>query len=173
MPNVSIYWLHHQENERFEIELGTPNHEFYLWNIPETFTDFQEPAIIWEEDPSLNVQLVRDPLLKIVPNTDTNEITESSFYAIETGYFRTISDDASMNIQLEMKDDDGNISYSEDGKVWANIKFNQLDAQNPVSISLDTSIFFPGTVDFKVVDLNVANAVNTDVFGIVNKLKIV
>ena len=174
MPNVSVFWLHHQENERNEIELGVPNHEFYLWNIPETFTEFNEPAIIWEEDPCTNmVQVVTDPLLKIVPNTDTNEITESSFYAIETGYFRTMSDDASINILLEMRDDEGNISYSEDGKVWANIKFNQLDALNPVTISPDTSIFFPGTVDFKVVDLNVTNSVNTDVFGIVNKLKIV
>lgn len=174
MPNVSVYWLNHQENLRNEIELGAPNYEFYVWNIPEDFTEFDEPAIIWEEDPSTQgVQIIRDPLLKIVPNTETNEITEDSFYAIETGYFRAPSDDASINIMLEMRDDEGNISYSEDGKVWANIKYNQLDAQNPVSIAPDSSIFFPGTVDYKVIDLNVANAVNPDVFGIINKLKIV
>ena len=173
MSNISVFWLFHQQNERFEIKIGEPNHEFFIWNIPDDFTDFQEPAIIWEEDPSI-VTITRDPVLKIVPDTNTNEITESSFYAIQTGYFYTgDEDDASINIQLEMRDDDGNITYTPDGKVWANIKFNQLDSTNPVSISPDTSIFFPGTVDFKEIDLNVANAVNTDVFGIVNKLKIV
>ena len=172
MSKVSVYWLNYQQNERNTIEIGAPNYEFYVWNIPETFTNFKEPAIIWEEDPSL-VSVVRNPVLKIVPNTDTGEITESSFYAIQSGYFRTPDEDSSINILLEMKDDDGKLYYSEQGKVWANIKYNQLDSENPVSIASDTSIFFPGTVDYKVIDLQIANAVNTDVFGIVNKLKIV
>jgi hypothetical protein len=172
ISNINLYWLYHQQNERNLIERGIPNHEWHIWNIPETFTNFKEPVIIWEEDPSV-ISVLRNPVIKIIPNTTTNAITESSFTAYETGYFITSQEDASINLLLEMKDDDGNISYSPDGKIWANVKFNQIDAANPVSIASDVSIIFPGTVDYKEIDIHIANSVNTDVFGIINKLKIV
>jgi len=172
ISNINLYWLYHQQNERNLIERGIPNHEWHIWNIPETFTNFKEPVIIWEEDPSV-ISVLRNPVIKIIPNTTTNAIAESSFTAYETGYFITSQEDASINLLLEMKDDDGNISYSPDGKIWANVKFNQIDAANPVSIASDVSIIFPGTVDYKEIDIHIANSVNTDVFGIINKLKIV
>jgi hypothetical protein len=171
ISHISLFWLYHQTNERFKIELGIPNHEYYLWNIPQDFTNYVEPTIIWEENESISI--LRPPKIKIIPNTETNEISASSFLSIETGYFKTPLEDASINILLEMRDDSGNISYTPDGKVWVNVKFNQVDSANPVSIAPDTSIFFPGTVDYKVIDLHIANSVNTDVFGIVNNLKIV
>ncbi len=172
MANTSVYWLANGTNDRNTIERMIPNHEFYIWNIPEDFTEFKDPTIIWDEDPSTKA-VIRDPILKVIPDTNTNEITESSFQLIENGYFLAPSDDSSINIVLEMIDDAGVISESEEGKVWVNILYNQVDATNPVTISPDTSIYFPGTVDYEEIDLQVANAADTDIFGIVNKLKIV
>jgi len=170
MRNVDISWVFSGSNERQEIERTQPNHEYYIWNIPETFTAYKEPDIIWEEDSTISVS--RSPLLKIIPDINTGQITNSSFLAYSEGYFLTASDDASIGLQLEMRDDNGVISYTEEGAMYANIKWNKLDKSNPVTV-VDPSIFFPGTVDYKTIDLFVSNSVNPDVFGVVTNLTIV
>lgn len=172
MRNVNLHWLLTGSNDLQKIELGAINHEYYIWNVPENFTSYKEPDILWEEDE--NISISRDPILAIVPNLTTGEITEDSFKAFSEGYFLTKDEeDASINIQLEMKDDNGQVFYTEDGKVWANIKYNKLDTSHPVTISPDTSIFFPGTVDYKKIDIHVSNANNDDVFGVAGNLTIV
>lgn len=169
---ANIEWSDYKTNERNIIENMVPNHEYYVWNIPETFTDFKEPTIIWEEDGSTSVS--RTPEVKIIPDLTTKAITSNSFYLVDDGYFVTSGlDDASINIQLEMKDDSGNITYSPDGMVWGNIKYNKLDPLNPITVSPDASIVFPGTVDYKHIDIYVSNANDSDTFGLVENIKIV
>ena len=169
--SIDLYWVNFGENERFEIALQEPNHEFYIWYIPEDFTEYKEPTIIWEEQVGSNpITVSRQPLLKIIPNLTTKKIDDSSFHIFDDGYFYTLSDDVSINIQLEMKDDSGQITYTNDGDIWGNIKYNKLDS---VEVNPDASIYFPGTVDYKRIDIHVANTVNNDVFGIVNDIKIV
>ena len=170
MRDVDIFWSYVGSNESNVIELTNPNHEYYIWNIPEDFTDFKEPDIIWEEDSSTRIS--RDPVLKIIPDLNNGHITSSSFEALAEGYFLTQSEDTSIGIQLEMVDDSGVVSYTDSGAIYANIKFNKLDLANPVTV-VDPSIFFPGTVDYKAIDLYVANSVNNDVWGVVGDLKIV
>jgi len=70
-----------------------------------------------------------------------------------------------------MKDDNGVTSYTEDGAIFVNIKYNKIDSANPATV-IDPSIFFPGTIDYKNIDIHVANSVNNDVFGIVANLTI-
>ncbi len=173
MKNVDIAWVISGDNDPTIIDITQPNHEYYIWNIPNDFTDYKEPDIIWQEDPSVGVYVSRNPILKIIPDLNTNEITSSSFLAYFEGYFLTSDDDASINLQLEMVDDSGQVSYTDDGDIWANIKFNKLDMANPVTVALDASIFFPGTIDYKNIDIYVSNSVNSDVFGIANNIKIV
>jgi len=72
-----------------------------------------------------------------------------------------------------MKDDNGNITYTPPGAIYANIKYNVLDALNPISISPDVSIFFPGTVDYKHIDIHISSGVENEVMGIINNIKIV
>lgn len=180
MRNVDISWVYTGSNDRNEIDLVQPNHEYYIWNVPEDFTDYKEPDIIWEEDPS-TITISRSPVIKIIPDLNTKEITDSSFTAYSEGYFLTPQDDASILIQLEMKDDNGVVSYTQEGAIWANVKFNKLDLTNPISIDASvyppypdsSALIFPGTVDFKSIDIYVSNSVNSDVFGIVSDLKIV
>lgn len=167
----NLSWVYYGENDFYDIELGVPNHEYYVWNIPEDFTDFKEPAVIWEEDASTKVS--KTPILKIIPDLNTKEITESSFQAIDEGYFFTLGDDASMNIQLEMRDDNDKITYTPDGALWANIKYNTLDPAQPISIDPSVSIIFPGTVDYKHIDIYVSNTNDNDTFGIKRNIKIV
>jgi hypothetical protein len=146
-----------------------PNHEYYIWNIPSDFTSFKEPNIIWEDTPSMSVS--RKPILKIIPDLNTGQITSSSFKAFSEGYFITPNDHDTINIQIEMKDDNGVISYSEPGTIYANIEYNKININDPVTVT-DPSLFFPGTMDYKNIDIHVANSVNNDVFGVVANLTI-
>ena len=169
--SVNITWFNEGENESNDIELKVPNHGYYIWNIPDDFTSFKEPVIIWEEDASTTV--IRAPNLRVIPNLSTKQITASSFLIVDEGYFGTLGDDVSMNIQLEMKDDNGNISYTGDGDLWANIKWNKLDLTTPITINPDTSVWFPGTVDFSKINIHVSDFNNNDTLGIMHNIRIV
>jgi hypothetical protein len=171
MRNIDVYWLYSGQNNRNEIELVQPNHEYYIWTIPEDFTTYNEPTVIWEE--TNNITISRKPLLKIIPDLLTGEITSSSFRAFSEGYFLTASEDASIAIQLEITDSNGQITYSPDGAIWANIRYNKLDLLDPVTVSSDVSVYYPDIIEYKEIDLHIANSINTDIFGIVNNLKII
>ncbi len=172
MNNVNIEWSYYQQNDRHTIQLMEPNHEFFIWNIPENFTTFKEPIMLWEEDTSVSVS--RKPIVKIVPDLTTKVIGSSSFKLIDEGYFNAASSDVSMNIQLEMRDDNNVISYTPDGAIWANIRYNVLDPLSPITVSPDASaIVFPGTVDNKHIDIYVSDSGDTYSVGILNNIKIV
>jgi hypothetical protein len=170
LPKVDLYWVYLGTNERFEIDRMQPNHEYYIWNIPEDFTKYVQPTIIWENTPAISV--FKEPLIKIIPDLNTNIIDSSSFIIFSTGYFSTSGlGDASMNIQLEMKDDAGQIRYSQDGTVWANIKDNILDS---ISVS-DPSLLFPATIDYSNIDILLVDSNHPDnnQFGVVKNIRIV
>lgn len=169
VPKVDLYWLYTETNERQEIDRLQPNYEYFIWNIPEDFTKYVPPTIIWENTPSISV--TREPLVKIIPDINTNLIDSSSFLIFSTGYFSTSGiGDASINIQLEMKDDLGQVYYSQDGTIWANIKANILDS---ISVS-DPSLLFPGTIDYSNIDIQIVDSNHPDgPFGLVNNIRIV
>ncbi|MFW6246701.1 MAG: hypothetical protein ACOC22_00800 [bacterium] len=165
---VNIKYTQTGDNKEYTIATGVPNKEHYIWNIPENFNDFKEPNIMWQETDETSI--VMDPLLKITPDVETGEINKDSFHVIEQGFFNTIDEDASIAIDLEMKDDDGNIQYSESG-IYINIKYNKIDKKNPVT--LEEPIQFPGTVDYKEIDIRVYNADDSDVYAQTSNIKIV
>jgi len=170
IPKVDLYWVYTDTNERQEIDRFQPNTEYYIWNIPEDFTKYVSPTIIWENTSTVSV--LKEPAIKIIPNLNTNIIDSSSFLIFSTGYFNTSgANDSSMNIQLEMKDDLGQISYSIDGTIKAIIKDNLLDS---ISV-LDPSLLFPGTMDYSDIDIILidSNHPDNNQFGVVNNIRIV
>lgn len=171
MNKINIYWLNTGENERFDIALNQPNHEYFIWNIPEDFTSYIEPTIIWEEND--NISLVRNPVLSIIPDLTTKIIDSSSFQIVENGYFACDTIDASIEFLLEMKDSDGNITYSPDGLIWANIKYNQIDSADPIYVDPSANVIYPETINYKKINIHIANTVNTDVYGILQNITIV
>jgi len=165
---IDALWANHGTTTSTVIERGVPNHEFYVWNIPETFTDYNHPTLLFGEDGSISIY--RQPIIRILPNINTGQITPSSFYVIDEGYF--ISQyDSSINLVLEMKDNNGNITYTNDASIKINITGNKIDLTNPVTIY--GPIYFPGTIDYKQIDIHIANSVNNDVVGIVQNIMII
>jgi len=160
---VDVLWSETGENDRNVIERLVPNHEYYVWNIPENFTDYKHPAIIWPSESDSSVSIYRDPIIRILPDVCTGEITSSSFHIVDGGYFLSPEEDSSVNVILEMMDDDGNVYYSGDSSLYFVLSGHKLD-EDEVNIS-DTvklpygSIYFPGTVDYEIVDIYVVNSV--------------
>jgi hypothetical protein len=173
LGKVDAYYVNSGENEWNLIEKGIDNREYWFWNIPETFTNFKAPKIIFEEDSS--TQVYRQPTISVLPDINTKAITADSFTIINNGYFMTTQNqvDSSIGIILEMKTDAGATQYTNDGDIYLNINHFQIDKENPVWIAPDASIIFPGTVDYKVIDIHIANSVNNDIFGVVRDITII
>jgi len=167
---ISAYWLNHGENEKNLIEKLVPNNEYYVWNIPETFTNYKHPVILWGEDSSIS--LYRKPIVRILPDTVTKEISESSFTIVDSGYFLSPQPDISINAVLEMKDTLGKVIYSGDASLYFNLIGNKIDENHPVTLPYG-NIIFPGLVDYKLIDIQIANSVNEDVFDVIQNIKIV
>jgi len=171
LADVDAYWLYTNDNEWNIIEKGIQNHEYWVWNIGDDFTTFKDPKIIWEEDNTHRVY--RTPLISIIPDLNTKAITTSSFNIIDEGYFLIPGPESSIGIILEMKDDSNRITYTTDNQIFVNIKNYKVDLNNPIWIDPSANIIFPGTVDYKEIDLHIANSINNDVFGVTKGLKIV
>jgi len=158
---VDIYWSYAGENDRYVIEKGMPNNEYYIWNIPETFTNFQSPTIIWDES---NIKIYRNPIIKILPDINSKEISSSSFYIIDSGYFLASQEDASINAVLEMKDSNNKIVYSGDASLY----FVLEDYKLKEAILPYGNIIFPGNIDYKTIDIYIVNSVTSYNKSIVN-----
>jgi hypothetical protein len=175
---VDLHWVTSGESDATLIEKLVPNHEYYIWNIPETFTNYKHPAIIW--DPS--AYIYRKPVIRIIPDTSTKIIDASSFYIDDPGYFLTFAPDISIAVVLEMKNTAGRVVYTGDTSLYFNIINNKIDETNPVAIN--GTIVFPGDVDYKLINIHVSNSVTSytgqeaikpvdNIFGVVKYLKII
>jgi hypothetical protein len=171
MNQVDAFWLQSNENEWNLIQKGIENHEYWYWDIPESFTNFKKPIITFEETDTVTVY--REPTIAILPNINTKVIDETSFHIFNRGYFMADSIDSSIGIILEMKDDAGRTSYTNDDQIFLKLTHFQIDEDNPVWIDPSANIIFPGTVDYKVIDIHIANSVNNDVFGVIKDITII
>jgi hypothetical protein len=148
------------------IEGSVLNNEYYIWNIPSNFTNYKMPTIIYEEDAIIGVH--KNPLVSIVPDFSTNMISTSSFSIIDPGQFIAPSRDCSIGVMLEMKKDNGKISYSPDNYIYANIVNYKLD-----SFWMQGDLLFPGSVNYKSIDLHISNTTHPSTESIIRNIKIV
>jgi len=153
---VDILWSNSGENVRNVVQKGVFNNEYYIWNIPESFTTYKHPAIIWPDDTSVNIY--RDPIIKILPDVCTGLISTSSFTIVDSGYFISSNPDASVNVILEMKNTSNQVFYSGDASLYFNLLGNKINETTPVTLPYG-NILFPGTIDYKIVDIYVVNSV--------------
>jgi len=167
---VDISYALHGDTARIPIERFQPNHEFYVWNIPEDFTTFKEPALIWEETNA--VKIIRQPVVRVIPNLYTNKIDVSSFYILDPGYFQTPTTSYSIPLILEMTNLSGQLSYTGDSSIIVNLYYNRMVDG---SINIPNALYFPtdGSIQYKNIDLYISNSVNPDHYGITQNIKIV
>jgi len=175
---VDILWSNTGENTRNVIERGVPNNEYYIWNIPESFTNYKHPTFLWPED--VSVRIYRPPIVRILPDLNTKVISESSFNIVDEGYFLSPAPDSSVNVVLEMRDTQNKVVYSGDASIYATLEGNKLS-----SFTLPYGdIIFPGNIDYKQIDIYVVNSVATynetivqtnqaDAFGVIRNVTVI
>lgn len=163
---VNVYWSYAGANERNLIESSVLNNEYYVWNIPEGFNKSKNPIIMYEEDSSVRVRKI--PTVSVIPNLTNNEITAESFSVLDPGYFNSDRPDSSIGVSLEMRNDSNRIVYSPDNTIWANIINYRLD-----SFLVESPVTFPATLDYKVIDVHVANTMKPTVYDSIKNITVV
>ena len=151
------------------IEEGVVNHMFYVWNIPENFTDFKDPDIIYYD--TSTAIIYRQPIIKIVPDIQSKLITEESFRIIDSGFFITKSSEEQMPISLEFTLKDKRIISTPENSILLNIKNGEVDKDNPVVIKQE--IKYPEKINYKRINLRVSNLINKEVFSNVNNITVI
>lgn len=169
---VNAYYSEYpNENSWTQIEQGIFNHGYYLWNIPQNFTDFKEPIISF--DNTDDVHVIREPNIKVIPDLSTGEISAQSFKILEPGYFYTGNIfDSSINIVLEMINSSGQTVYTDDGDIALNITDGKINQNAPINY-IKSGLEYTADIDYKIINLFIANSVNKDVFGVTKNIKIV
>jgi len=169
--SLDSYWAPVGTNNLFKIETGISNHGYWFWNIPKTFSTYVHPVLIWDD--SSDIKIYREPNISIIPNLLTNIIDVSSFIIINGGYFMTPTSDTSIGVQLEMRNDEGKVSYTNDNDIFINIENYKIKSSDPVWVNPNSSIIFPGTLNPKTIDLYLKNTVDHKVFDVINNITIV
>jgi len=154
---VDILWAYAGENEKFSIDRGVINNEFYIWNIPDNFTEFKSPVIIWPEN---DIKIYRQPIVKILPNITTGEITNESFNIIDPGYFISPKSDSSSYIVLEMRNINNKVVYTGDTSIYFSLIDNKLSS---FEVPGNDVVFpnAPENIPYKKIDLYVVNSVTS------------
>ena len=156
-------------NTFVDIENGVQNNMFYVWDIPNNFTDYQEPTIIYNLNE--NIGIYEEPVIKVIPDLNTKQINKNSFKIIKKGIFIGNIKDYKLPINIEFKMKNGKIISSEDDTVFLNIKNNEIDEKNPVEMK--KNIKYPEKINAKRIHLKVSNSVNKEVFSIIKDITII
>ena len=145
------------------IEHAVYNNHSYLWRIPEGFTDYKQPLIVYN-DPS---KVISEPVIKLIP--DKNKfITEESFVIVDPGVFNTAHDEQ-LGITLEYTDSTGHTQLSDAYSV--NISNRQININDPVTITGD-AFRYSGTINSKEISIKVTYPLNPSVYDETDKLLI-
>ena len=167
LRDVDLYWSYEGSNEYNTIITTLPNHEYFIWNIPEDFTKFKDPEIIWEE--TEYIWISRKPLINIIPDLENGQITENSFKIIDPGYFVARDNQEQINIQLEMRDKDNKIVYTKPGDLLGIISNNVLEK---IVLKPGINIIYPNKIDYKKINIHITNSADTNTQGIIKNLVI-
>lgn len=112
--------------EEVIIEQCTDNQSVYFWDIPEHFSQFEQPMISY---PS-NANVIKEPVIKIVPNK-YGMIDDTSFIVIDRGYIAYDTDDVPFT--FEYTDESGKPIIVKGYKF--RLMNGRIDASDPVIVS--------------------------------------
>ena len=153
-------------NNFITIESGIINNMFYIWNIPEDFTGYKEPNIIYNNE---QIGILEEPIIKIIPDLRTKNISEQSFKVIKKGTFITNKNEDQIPIIIELENANGKIEKIGEAKL--NIINNEVDKERPVILTKEFK--YPGKINYKKINLKISNYINKEVFSIIRDIIIV
>ena len=106
MCTICLSW-YGADGKHHLIDSPRLNTRHYYWTIPEDFSGYVNPNIVYDD----NTKVLADPVLKIIPDYNTKLITEESFVIVDPGKFLG-EKDYEMPITLDYTDSKGNVILS-------------------------------------------------------------
>lgn len=140
-----------EDDKEHIIDVISPNSCEYIWNIPDDFTDYEEPIIIFDDYDDVEVE----PKIKIIPNK-RNNITSSSFNFLSYGKFKH---DGEYTTTIEYTKDDGTIEMSTN--YVFNVVNGSIDLMNPVK-EIDVSKELNYKKDYKIHEIQIKISYSLD-----------
>jgi hypothetical protein len=166
--SVIISYVDNDTNEEHVIETPSINQKYYIWSIPESFTNYTSPDIAYILDEDSPVTIYEEPRFKIIPN-NKDEIVESSFILIEEGSIKS-TQDGSVMMMLSYLDKKGNTQISD--SYWLNIVNGKLDKTNPVTLD-GTPMKYENDIQKRNISIKISYPLDMDIFDKTDNLLIV
>lgn len=125
--------------------------EHFIWNIPEKYSNFSEIKMTIGK----NVDVVKEPIIKIIPDLKTKEIKESSFVIIENGilYNKDVKNSETVPIKLSYTDDIGKPHVITN--YFLRIDNGKIDINDPILVKGETYAKYEGKLSPKRISLRV------------------
>lgn len=127
----------------------------YIWEIPENFSDYSQPNIIYSDI----TNIIKKPKVLIVPSINTQEILENSFVIIEKGQFKNNI----QKIEFEIEYLDKNNKYYNIKNYQFNILNGSIDSDNPVTINGEKHIYQNKLIPKKI-DIILSYSLDNNIF---------
>lgn len=165
----------------------------YEWYIPKDFTGFDGTDLLLLNDDMITVY--QEPVIKVVPDPETMEITDKSFFCLDPGYFICPFEESSWD--KKEKNQFGSFSYYchisaeltcknkkggfDSYDIIIPIKDNKVETceDNPNRINFarvmekPISINYTASVPYRVGDIVISDANNPQIFCRISNIKIV
>jgi hypothetical protein len=124
--------------------------EHFIWNIPEKYSGFSEIKVTIDKD----TDIISEPIIKIIPDLNTKQITEKSFVIVENGimYNKNIEYSDRVKIKLSYTDDKGSPHIITN--YWLNMDNGRIDINDPVIVE-DAYAKYEGSIKPKRISLKV------------------
>lgn len=129
------------------------NQKFYLWSIPENFSTFVQPNIVFNETSTM----FEKPIVKIIPNGN-KEISESSFIVVDRGKFKNTYSHIPFTVEYV----DKNGKYVSASNYYFNISNGEIDQNDPVTIDGDPLIY-TNDVKYRKISLKLVYPLDTTI----------
>lgn len=150
MLNVFVSTIDECGCETVLLEPKDPTREYFIWNIPDKYSGFSEIKVLIDK----NTDIIKEPIIKVVPNLETKEITEDSFVIVENGilYNKDLSHPDRIPIKLSYTDDKGNPHVITNYAL--KIDNGRIDIDDPVIID-EAYVKYEGIIKPKRISLRV------------------
>lgn len=153
-----------ENGKEHTIDVVSPNSGEYIWNIPDDFTDYEDPIVIFDDYDDVEVE----PKIKMIPDK-RGVITASSFRILSYGKFKH---DGQYTTTIEYTKDDGTIEMS--SNYVFNVINGSIDLMNPVTV-LDVSkeLKYKKDYNFREIQVKITYSLDNNIYDKSSNLLII
>lgn len=140
------------------------NNKFYLWTIPDNFSTFVQPTIIFDDVKNI----VDTPEMRIIPDGNKN-ITENSFIILDSGKF--VDNGSSYQIPFTVEYIDSSAKYVSSSNYKLNIIHGEIDTKNPITVEGEP-LFYKNKIKYRKISLKIMYPLDNEIYDKIDNVLI-